>query len=125
MRNYYAHRVAYELFVGPVPDGMFVCHRCDNPPCCNPAHLFIGTAKDNAVDSSNKERRSRQRITHCKLGHEFTAANTRVRVNGNGRRECRECMRLRNARMVAERDPKEWRAYMRVWRTRRLMGALL
>lgn len=52
-----AHRVAYELFVGPVPDGMFVCHRCDNPPCCNPAHLFLGTAQDNMDDAMAKQRR--------------------------------------------------------------------
>lgn len=51
------HRVAWEVSNGrPVPPGMFVCHRCDNPPCCNPDHLFLGTAADNANDMAQKGR---------------------------------------------------------------------
>lgn len=52
----YTHRAAYQLFVGPIPDGMHVCHRCDNPPCCNPEHLFLGTAADNMHDRDAKGR---------------------------------------------------------------------
>lgn len=57
-RKYQAPRIAYLLFVGGIPCGHQVLHRCDNPPCCNPAHLFTGTNLDNYVDSVQKGRRS-------------------------------------------------------------------
>jgi hypothetical protein len=52
----YTHRLCYEEFVGPIPDGMRACHRCDNPPCCNPEHLFLGTDQDNMDDMWAKGR---------------------------------------------------------------------
>jgi len=51
-----AHRIAYKLRYGEIPEGMCVCHRCDTPRCCNPAHLFIGTQADNAQDRAAKGR---------------------------------------------------------------------
>jgi len=51
-----AHRISYECFVGFIPTGSLVCHKCDTPLCVNPDHLFIGTSKDNSDDKINKGR---------------------------------------------------------------------
>lgn len=55
-RQVRAHRFAWELENGPVPKGLFVCHRCDNPRCCSVAHLFLGTAQENTNDMMRKNR---------------------------------------------------------------------
>lgn len=54
--NKLAHRVSYELFIGPIPEGMYICHHCDRHGCINPTHLFAGTQKDNVRDMMAKGR---------------------------------------------------------------------
>lgn len=51
-----AHRVMWILINGDIPKGYYICHKCDNPSCCNPNHLFLGTPKDNMIDRDNKGR---------------------------------------------------------------------
>lgn len=55
-RTQKAHRVAHQLYVGKIPDGLCVCHHCDNPGCVRPDHLFLGTIADNNRDCENKGR---------------------------------------------------------------------
>jgi hypothetical protein len=85
-----ANRVSYLAFNGPLVDGLLVCHQCDNPACVNPAHLFLGTSKDNLMDMAKKGRcwTQKRKWTHCKRGHEFTPDNLYISKRG---RCCKTC----------------------------------
>lgn len=94
-RIVYAHRYAWELANrSEIPPGMFACHRCDNPVCCNPRHIFIGTPADNMRDMSDKGRSYYQLREACKHGHPWTPENTTYYVSkrsGKNIRRCRAC----------------------------------
>lgn len=91
-RTYPAHRWQWIEKHGDLPPDISVCHSCDNPPCINLEHLWIGTNKDNHNDkmAKGRARGPNSYKTHCKNGHEFTPENTRQYA---GRRHCRTCNR--------------------------------
>lgn len=105
-----AHRVSWELHFGPIPPGQgphgtCVLHRCDNPSCVNPNHLFLGTNRDNAIDRQRKGRtkclelgpKKNSAKPTCPAGHPVNEINTGRRRN-NGTRYCRVCQRNRSAK---------------------------
>jgi hypothetical protein len=94
-----AHRVVYEGMVGPIPEGMFLCHHCDNRKCVRPDHIFIGTDADNKADMYAKGRHPHgethwlSKVTHCPQGHPYSGDNLYIR--NCGRRMCRACNNAR------------------------------
>ena len=98
------HRLAWEWANGPVPAGMCVLHRCDNPPCCNPDHLFLGTQADNLADMVAKGRHHNQKKETCVRGHSLQdEANVYMH---NGHRSCRRCGAQRSREYKAKKETR-------------------
>lgn len=104
-KQYTGTRFSYFYHSGnPIPVGMCVLHKCDNPKCTNPKHLFLGTQKENIRDCWKKGRSGQQKYgnwlkpaptkTHCKYGHPFSGKNLRIKItkrNPMGEKRCVVC----------------------------------
>jgi hypothetical protein len=98
-RHVYAHRYAYELLVGAIPEALTIDHLCRVRACCNPEHLEVVTIGVNVLRGDSPSAKNARR-THCQRGHEFTANNTYTMPSG--RRQCRACIAIRtHARRVS------------------------
>lgn len=98
-----AHRVSHELFLGPIPSGLVIDHKCRNPGCVNPDHLEAVTAKENSRRGVIQFRMLILPVhgnirDHCPQGHPYDSENT---YHYGGRRYCRECGRVRQLDYVA------------------------
>jgi len=123
-----AHRRAWVFAYGQIPLGMCVLHHCDNPPCVEPTHLFLGTQRDNVMDCMAKGRHrnilsefNAMKMT-CSHGHQFTPVNTHIERQYRSRRgtsrRCRTCARLNKARSRME-NPEHHRECQRRRRANR------
>lgn len=89
-RQALAHRVAYELFVGPIPAGLQIDHLCMVRDCVNPDHLEPVTARTNTL-RSNVARGEGSAVTHCPKGHPYAGDNLYLNPNRGNRRGCKAC----------------------------------
>lgn len=104
-----AHRFSYALYVGVIPENMLVCHRCDTPACVNPAHLFIGTSRDNAEDREQKGRGVRpsgEAHHNAKLTMEQAKA---IRADNRKQREIAADYGISQHAVWAVKQNKVWR----------------
>lgn len=107
-RTEYAHRFAYTILVGPIPDGLVLDHRCYVKTCVNPDHLEAVTQKENLLRrrTGNGGAEFQRRKTHCAKGHPYSGEN--LTLLANGKRGCKACARerMREKRAEIPRQPR-------------------
>jgi len=101
VRLHGAHRVAYELVKGPIPEGKDLHHLCHNPPCVNPDHLQPVTPKEHNLLSENVTKLNTEK-THCPRGHPLAGDNLVLFQLRRGYRECLTCKREKELRWYYE-----------------------
>jgi hypothetical protein len=104
------HQISYRIHFGDYAPGLWILHKCDTPPCVNPAHLYAGTAAQNIQDKIMAGNASALSLkTHCKRGHPLSGENMRLYGPTNTYRCCRACMniyyRARRARALLAQNP--------------------
>ena len=100
-----AHRMSAVIALGWFDARLYVLHHCDNKPCVNPRHLYLGTHRDNMLDAVERRLHPQTRKTHCIQGHPYDADNTYIRPTGG--RGCRICGRAAVDRYQALRKGKK------------------
>lgn len=101
------HRIMYERFVGTIPDEQVIRHKCDNPPCVNPAHLEAGTQYQNIMDMVERGRHCDFGRTECRNGHPITDPSSYRIQKRLGRDDERVCLRCQRERHVRWQEKKK------------------
>lgn len=109
-KQWKGNRLVWTLLHGPIPKGVCILHKCDQPRCINPDHLWAGTLKDNIRDAVKKKRHSESRKTHCKRGHILGGDNLQLPRRKDGRvyRSCRTCIWYRNHKLPLNGKTAPW-----------------
>ncbi|KKL49494.1 hypothetical protein LCGC14_2314960 [marine sediment metagenome] len=103
-------KMIYQKNIGNIPEGMFVCHKCDNPPCVNPNHLFLGTQKDNMADCVSKGRSAKgSKSGKSKLVEADVIAIRKMGNSGVARKVIAEQFHISATHVHALLSRKEWR----------------
>jgi hypothetical protein len=109
-RNEYAHRVAWMIVNGPIPDRMCVLHRCDNPACCNPAHHFLGTRSENMADKVRKGRQHRgERHPRARLDEHHVRAIRSMREGGLTHQRIADAMGVSRNTVTCVLNGRNWK----------------